>query len=307
MPFQTSVNVQPAPAVAGDFASANPRWNVLAGPGALISDPAGLTVGRFAWLDAATQTVARNFGAGAPAGFVHREQNAQIVTFLAESGNVIYGGQAVTLFNGGDFWVLNEGSGEALFGMKAYANLTNGRVSFAATGNATQGGSVTGAIAASTGSFTGSIAGSVLTITAVGSGVVVPGGLLSGTNVATNTKVVAQLSGTTGGVGTYSVNIPDQAVASTTISETYGTLTVSAVGSGALAVGDVVVGSGVTAGTVITAFGTATGGTGTYIVDGTQTASSTTITAAANVETKWTAMSSGPAGGLVKMSTHLLG
>jgi len=58
-------------------------------------------------------------------------------------------------------------------------------------------------------------------------------------------------------------------------------LTVTAVGSGTLAVGQTLSGSGVTSGTKITALGTGRGGTGTYIVDTSQTASSTTITAAA--------------------------
>lgn len=58
------------------------------------------------------------------------------------------------------------------------------------------------------------------------------------------------------------------------------TLTVSAVTSGTLAVGQTISGSGVTAGTKITALGTGTGGVGTYTVSETQTAASTTITAA---------------------------
>lgn len=57
------------------------------------------------------------------------------------------------------------------------------------------------------------------------------------------------------------------------------TLTVSAVTSGALSVGQTLSGSGVTTGTTITALGTGTGGTGTYTVSASQTASSTTITA----------------------------
>lgn len=57
------------------------------------------------------------------------------------------------------------------------------------------------------------------------------------------------------------------------------TLTVSAVTSGTLAVGQVVSGAGVTAGTKITAFLTGTGGVGTYTVDTSQTLSSTTISA----------------------------
>lgn len=57
------------------------------------------------------------------------------------------------------------------------------------------------------------------------------------------------------------------------------TLTVTAVTSGALAVGQIISGSGVTAGTKITGFLTGTGGTGTYTVSETQTVSSTTINA----------------------------
>lgn len=55
------------------------------------------------------------------------------------------------------------------------------------------------------------------------------------------------------------------------------TLTISAVTSGKLGVGSEISGTGVTAGTVITALGTGLGGTGTYTV-ASQTVSSTTIT-----------------------------
>lgn len=55
------------------------------------------------------------------------------------------------------------------------------------------------------------------------------------------------------------------------------TMTVTAVTSGALAVGQVISGAGVTAGTTITALGTGTGGTGTYTVSATQTVASTAI------------------------------
>jgi len=56
------------------------------------------------------------------------------------------------------------------------------------------------------------------------------------------------------------------------------TLTISAVTNGVLAVGSIISGSGITAGTTITAFGTGTGGAGTYTVSVSQTATSTTIT-----------------------------
>lgn len=57
------------------------------------------------------------------------------------------------------------------------------------------------------------------------------------------------------------------------------TLTITAVTSGSLAIGAVLSGTGVTAGTTITAFGTGTGGNGTYTVSASQTVSSTTINA----------------------------
>jgi hypothetical protein len=56
------------------------------------------------------------------------------------------------------------------------------------------------------------------------------------------------------------------------------TLTVTAVGSGTVCLGQVISGTGVTAGTKITAKGTGLGGTGTYTVSVSQTVASTTIT-----------------------------
>lgn len=56
------------------------------------------------------------------------------------------------------------------------------------------------------------------------------------------------------------------------------TLTVSAVTRGSLAVGAVLSGSGVTSGQTITAFGTGSGGVGTYTVSASQSLGSTTIT-----------------------------
>lgn len=58
-------------------------------------------------------------------------------------------------------------------------------------------------------------------------------------------------------------------------------MTVTAVTSGTLAVGQVISGTGVTEGTYIASLGTGTGGTGTYNVSVTQTVGSTTIAAAA--------------------------
>jgi len=304
MPFQTSVNAQPAPAVAGDFASTAPYAAVLTQDGnGFVCGVGGVTVGRFAWADDGLNRFVTSFGTGLPTGFVHREQQALITGFYDLYGSNVPEGLPITLMTMGDFWVKNDGSAAAVKDMKAYASYADGKVTFAATGSAPTGGSVTGSIAASTFSVTASIADNVMTVTVVGSGTVVPGATISGTNVVSGTRVAEQLTGTAGGVGTYSVNIA-QTVASTTVSGTYGTLTVTAVGSGSLAIGNVLSGSGVTAATFITARGTGTGGTGTYIVSPTQTAASTTITATGAVETKWYAATNALAGELVKMTSR---
>jgi hypothetical protein len=137
----------------------------------------------------------------------------------------------------------------------------------------------TGAIAATTTlSVTASITGVIMTVTVVGAGTVRNGTILTGTGVTAGTMVQKQLSGTAGGVGTYQVSV-SQSVSSTTITGSFGTLTVSAVASGTLAVGQTLSGTGVTAGTTITALISGTGGTGTYAVTPSQTAASTTISA----------------------------
>ena len=56
------------------------------------------------------------------------------------------------------------------------------------------------------------------------------------------------------------------------------TLTISAVTTGKLRIGSVISGTGVTAGTTITAYGSGTGGVGTYTVSASQTVSSETLT-----------------------------
>ena len=64
--------------------------------------------------------------------------------------------------------------------------------------------------------FTGSIAGTTLTVVAVETGTATVNTTIRGQGVTTGTKITAQLSGTTGGAGTYTVSI-SQTVPSTTI------------------------------------------------------------------------------------------
>jgi hypothetical protein len=302
--FQQQINIQPAPAVVGDFASADPRASVLAGPGQLVAGPNGLTLGRFAWLDS-TYTQASNTGSGPPAGFAGRMSNwgALITNFLGETSMTILRGMIVTLHREGDFWVLNSGTTEVVPNQKAYAQFGTGLVTFGATGAPPAGASVTGSIAAGSGSVTGTITDNVMNVTAVGSGSIQVGGTLTGTGVAAGTSVVAQLSGTPNGIGTYQVSVPGQAVASTTITEAHGVMTVTAVGSGTLVNGQTLTGTGVTAGTTITAPVTGAGGLGTYIVNSPTVVGSTTLTAAGAIETKWLSASFAAPGELVKMTS----
>jgi hypothetical protein len=134
--------------------------------------------------------------------------------------------------------------------------------------------------------FTGSISGTTLTVTVMQSGTIAVGQAIFGQGVAQNTVITALGTGS-GGVGTYTVS-DSQTVASTAINSVASpaivtgaisgtTLTVSAVTSGTLKIGQTIEGSGVTDGTIITAFGSGSGGAGTYTVSASQTVSSTTI------------------------------
>jgi len=134
--------------------------------------------------------------------------------------------------------------------------------------------------------FTGSITGTTLTVTVMQSGTIAVGQAIFGQGIAQNSVITALGTGS-GGVGTYTVS-DSQTVASTAINSVASpaivtgaisgtTLTVSAVTSGTLKIGQTIEGSGVTDGTIITAFGTGSGGAGTYTVSASQTVSSTTI------------------------------
>ena len=134
--------------------------------------------------------------------------------------------------------------------------------------------------------FTGSISGTTLTVTAITNGTIAAGQSLFGVGVTSETIITAVGSGS-GGIGTYTVNLSQSVTSrqmnSTSVgalitgSITATTLTVTAVTSGTLYVGQTIQGTGVTALTVITALGTGSGGTGTYTVSTSQTVSSTTL------------------------------
>jgi hypothetical protein len=313
--FQTQIYPQPVMAVEGDFASQNPYFVFDAGPGGLVAGAAGCRIGRFAWvsppLDAnGTGSIANTTNlsdTGPVSGFVHRTMSALITAFLADASQIIPSGYPVTLMTGGDFWVRNAGTSEALVGQKAYANFADGSVVFAATGSPTVGATGTGAIITQTATITASIAGNLLTVSGSGTQPIVVGSTISGTGIPSSVKVLAQVSGPVGGAGTYALNTAELNIGSESMTVTYGVLTISTQISGFWVVGAVVTGSGVSSGTRITQLGTGAGGAGTYFVDPGQGSGSGPVQATTNVETKWIAMSEGLAGELVKISDHALG
>lgn len=61
-------------------------------------------------------------------------------------------------------------------------------------------------VSSRTASFTGSIATTVMTVSAVSAGSIYPSMQISGTGVTAGTRIVAQLTGTAGGTGTYTVS-----------------------------------------------------------------------------------------------------
>lgn len=297
--FQKQVNLQQAPAVAGDFASSNPRAVALAGQGALVAGVGGVTVGKFAWIDDDGNTVlSRGTGNRKPHGFVHREQQALISTYLAESGNLIPAGFPVTLHNQGDFYATITGSTAATaLGQAVYATYATGDITI---GSAATGASVTASMGAT---FTATGTGTSLVVTSV-TGLISIGSEISGTGVTAGTTIVAQVSGTTGGAGTYTTSAATTA-SSATVTSFGNRLNVTAVGSGVLAVGDPVSGTGIPSGAVINGIVSGSGGVGVYTLDiaATAYAASTTVTVTAGVDTGWTVQSFAAVGELVKIST----
>lgn len=134
--------------------------------------------------------------------------------------------------------------------------------------------------------FTASTSGTTLTVSNMTSGSIAVGQALFGVGI-TQATVITGLGTGTGGVGTYTINISQTVASEGMNSATVGaiitgaisttTLTVSGVTSGSLSIGQTIQGSGVTSGTIITALGTGTGGTGTYTVNRSQTVGSSTL------------------------------
>lgn len=219
MGFQKTVNIQPGVGQAGDFASANLRTTVNAGPGGFIAAalPRSPIVGNFAWgcqLAAAgaageVSGLTTNpegqlaFGAfygdaGCEIGFVHREAELPMFQYLAETTYAYPQGLIISLYNEGDFWAKFVAG--ASVGQKVFANYKDGSVYAAATGTSTQ-----------TQSFTGVLANTGILTTSAVTGTLNVGDVV----LASGFAIVDQLSGTAGGAGTYLTTLVGTAIGST--------------------------------------------------------------------------------------------
>ena len=307
--FQIRVNNQLAPAVEGDFASANPRSTVLAGPGGLVAGAFGVTVGKFGWIAPDLKTVNSFADAPvAPDGFVHREQQALITVYLAIASVLVPQGFMVTLHNGGDFWAKNLGPAALTKGATVYAGFADG----GAYSSAPAGASATGAIGstntASLGATFTASAGlsddTQLVVTAV-TGLISLGDSLNGTGIDAGTQIVSQLSGTPGGAGTYQLNKANTTAAATVTS--FGDVIKVTATTGLISIGGTVGGgAGFPVGAVIMAQDSGTpGGAGVYTLSapGTAyTASAIGVTTFGNV-----IVVSAVASGLLKLGMPITG
>ena len=134
--------------------------------------------------------------------------------------------------------------------------------------------------------FTGVVSGTTLTVTSVNSGTLAVGQHFFAVG-ALQESVITALGTGTGGTGTYTLNL-SQTIASSqmytssagaviTASMSGTTMTVTAVASGTLFVGQTIQGAGITVQTIITALGTGSGGAGTYTINNSQTITSQTM------------------------------
>jgi hypothetical protein len=255
--FQNVVNIVQAPGVAGDFASTNPFSSVLTAPGGLVAPAGGLTVGNFFWVGPAGQT-SQSYVSGWQIAFLGRNEQALITEFLGEYTMVVPEGFMVVGLTGGDFWAAF--SDGATAGAQVYADEDTGAPQMQATN------SVTGSVGfAGTASFATDV---MTVVTQTAGSLIEVGDVVTSSGVTAGTTVLALLSGTPGAVGsTYSLSTSPGTIATQAATTASNVLNVTAVADGGLSVGDVISGTGVTAGTAIAAILTGSGGVGTYLLD----------------------------------------
>lgn len=265
--FQTSLNQYVPVAQEGARASSNPIATVNSSMGAFVTDLVnGCNAARFGWADLATNSIIYNYApagnlAQIPDGLISNELQGLIQPYLGGASLTIPPGQMVTLFARIDMWMRCNNVGATVNpNQVAFANLFDGTMTPGLPGSFPCYPSGSAAV------FTGWISNAatpVLTVTAVTSGTLGIGMLVTGTGVPANTRI-ASLGTGTGGTGTYNLSTPN-ALATFNVQASLSTTVMTVVSAnGTLAVGQSITGTGIPAGTTISSFGTGTGGAGTY-------------------------------------------
>ena len=304
--FQSFVNNELPNGVPGDPASANPRASVVGGPNAYAAPAAGTTVGVFAWFDPNTGIASNYFKPNAFLGFVRRVGQALITQFLGIASMQIVAGDMVTGENQGDFYGLFAGG--AAVGQKVYADPVTGALTAANTGGTVTGTNTGASVSASV--LTTTDADAAGSATAVGqsiSGGTLPEGTYiassAGTGSGTHLWNLANANGTAvpnnagpftsvnNGVQETNFSVasavdPGFSVASSSIAPDAtgyaGVLTLGAnvSGSGNIAIGDWISGTGIPANVQVLALlsGTANQSGATYAVSWAGTVGPITIT-----------------------------
>lgn len=221
--FQTSINADPAPAVAGDFGGNNVRASALPPVAGAFKVAPGqsVRVGYFAWgaadglVYSSAAAAAAIAGGVVAVGFVARQPNvpaAMITGFLAESIQTLQQGREVTLMTGGDYWAPFAAAAAA--NVAVYATAADGAPTTTAGGNtATRFKTVQAVPAPGVSDATATIAVNtgLLTLSAPASGTYAIGGRVTGTGVPANTYIRSQVSGTPNGAGVYRTNSVNRA------------------------------------------------------------------------------------------------
>ena len=110
----------------------------------------------------------------------------------------------------------------------------------------------------------GTIVGNVLTVTTT-AGLIGIGAILSGTALPLTT-IVSYGSGTSGGLGTYNINITQTTSGTFPVYNVGNQLTVQSTPTNTIQIGGTLIGTGIAPNTTITTFLGGTGGIGTYTV-----------------------------------------
>jgi len=290
MGFQTTINNQPAPAEAGDFAGVNPRASVLGGPGQYVAPTGGAVVGRFCWVDPVTGATSQTFVGGYLIGFLKRGNNAIITEFLGEAVYSVNRGLPLDIFDQGDFWALFDDG--ATPGQRVWADPSTGKpIAGGATAPTTDSFTADagfGGTAQQGAAFTIAITTNVATISAL-SGWVEAGDSVTSASLGT-VVLGTRLTGSLGGVGTFTQVHANFAGEAGTAANNI--VSVSAVAQGSLEVGSVIDSTGADA--TVTALGTGTGGVGTYTVGGSAQRVASAAVTATNTVLNITAVATGP-------------